>query len=52
MSRYTHYVRYQQADGTWRDGAFAYTLNEAKGVAKAGRARTGRAVKVAKLPPA
>lgn len=42
----THALQYQQRDGTWRDGFLGYTLREARGVAREGRNRTGRAVRI------
>jgi hypothetical protein len=51
VSRFTHALQYQQRDGSWRDGHLGYTLTEARGVAKAGRERTGRAVRVVRVKP-
>ena len=47
--RFTHALQYQQPDGSWRDGFLGYTLSEARGVARAGRERTGRAVRIVKV---
>ena len=48
-SRYTHGLQYQQKDGSWIDGRLAYTLDEAKDVAREGRKRTGRKVRIVAL---
>jgi hypothetical protein len=47
--RLTHALRYEQADGSWRDGFLAYTLSEAQGTARIGAQRTGRKVEVVPL---
>lgn len=49
-TKYTHYLQYQQRDGSWRDGGMAFTLDEARAVARASRLRTGRAVRVRRIP--
>lgn len=49
MSRFTHYLRYQKQDGSWRDGYLAFTKREARDTAKEARRRTGCKVKVCKL---
>lgn len=46
---YTHSLQYQQRDGSWRDGFLGYTLSEARRVAREGRKRTGRAVRIVPL---
>jgi hypothetical protein len=45
-SRFTHTLEYQRKDGSWSAGFLGYTLREARGVARAGRERTGRAVRI------
>jgi hypothetical protein len=43
-------LEYQQRNGTWRYGFLAYTLAEARDIRKIAMRRTGRAVRIVKLP--
>jgi hypothetical protein len=42
----THTLEYEWADGTWHAGYLAYTLSEARGVARESAKRTGLGVRI------
>lgn len=46
----THALEYQQPDGTWKPGHLGLSLAEARDMRKIGKRRTGRAVRIVKLP--
>jgi len=48
-AKWTHALEYEQRDGSYKPGFMAYTESEARGVAKEGRKRTGRNVRVVRL---
>lgn len=45
-TRHTHRLEYQQASGTWKPGILAYSLDEARGIARASEQRTGRKARI------
>lgn len=47
----THALEYQRPDGTWGRGYMGLTLAEARDICDIAKRRTGRAVRVVKLPP-
>lgn len=49
QTRLTHYLEHQRRDGTWRSGVLAYSLDEARGVARDATRRTGRAVRIIEI---
>lgn len=46
----THCVQYADKKGVWHDGFLAYTLDEAKDIARIGAKRTGRLTRIRPIP--